>query len=666
MNYRVEKSLHTALACVTAFIIGEYFGLENVYWALITIFIVILDYPQQAFKKALLRIMGTIFGAFVGLVTTSYTINNPWLYILLLFSIAAFATYKSYRSPYAYAWMLGGATAFMVQISASIDSNLSFHIAVWRSSEIILGCIIAMLIQITTRQRNLYVAFHQHLVTVCQLVADEITALAHTLDNQNENIIINKNNFQQAFTVCQNELALINDRRVQPHWLLQAKTCLSNLKLIHLYLVNFEYSSENKQETLFVLKKEIQQLLVEIALHVKNYSLSLSVIKKQHKMLKAKNKLILDYYQTFRASGKTKQYPLISVLEEYKWINLCSYFVNTLDLDTTELNKHTISFFDNKNLLLKHCIKVGLTCVATFYAWLYSGWYAGMIGVVSSYLVIMQDNVASSIDKAKQRFLGCLIGSIVGIISISYFTHAFLPMILTLAIVAFAFGYFIHGKPSYSYMALQGAVAFVIAVISTNNVITTSIDPSLERLAGIYLGVIVSLIISFLVWPSHPKKWLQEGLDKNKFLFIDFLHRLKEHQHENQMSILNQIEAQQNFNSMLINFFHQPAFQQQIMQHQHLLRLCKLITKNDAPFEFYEKLNFPLQQFIDNLILLLEQSSKPLTNINIADHLLNYRKNYQTLNLNFIDFANYLQQLDYLSHLEKELNQSLPDKFTTA
>ncbi|MCW5589746.1 MAG: FUSC family protein [Legionellales bacterium] len=655
INYRIEKSIHIALACVLAFLIGNYFHFQNIFWSLITVLLLVQDYPEQILQKALLRITGTLCGAVFGLIIAKYTHNYPFLFLISIFLIATFAIYRSHQSRFSYAWMLGGITAFIVQIAGAINPANSLFIAIWRSAEVSLGCLIVLAIQFTMRERNSYSIFSTSLKKACSLVASEIEQLADYLQEPTAKPVLDHDELKTIISKCDELYDIIAGRRSQPPWLANAKNCLEGIKFVMEYLEHFHFRTEKENTNTFIFKKNMNYLLKKIATFYRNFNIQKGSNNK--KLIKLYEN-VLNQYQVYRESGEVRHYPLTLILNHYHWLNLCDFLITAFTLNNKipkrVLNK---SFMTTRTLILKHSIKVGLACVISFYAWLYSGWYGGLSGIISSYIVSMQEHLGSSLDKARQRLLGCFIGGLIGVVAILFFTHTLAHMLIAIAIGTLMGGYFIHGKPNYSYLALQACFAYVITLIPPQGVIATAVPPALERLSGIFLGVMASLIVSISLWPAHPRRWLSEGIEKNTVNLLNFLNEFKLGHYNTIANYLSPLLQQQLLNNSLISQVKDQHLKKQTNSQQRLVNLCQLLASQKHSHDIFLTLNFPLQNYIEQLKFFLLKKSELQQPIKISDYLHNLRKTANTLLLSSPQIAQFLQTLDYLDRFEQELNK---------
>jgi uncharacterized membrane protein YccC len=96
------------------------------------------------------------------------------------------------------------------------------------------------------------------------------------------------------------------------------------------------------------------------------------------------------------------------------------------------------------------------------------------------------------------RLIGCIIGGGAGLLTVG-FSIDWLPMLLVWIFAwCTVFGYFGSGSPGSGYTGMQAAFAFCMAVLPDNRP-TATLDPSIDRFAGIILAMLVFWMIDFIV-----------------------------------------------------------------------------------------------------------------------------------------------------------------------
>ncbi len=130
-----------SLCGLISFAIPEYFHFKEAYWATVTISAITRPSFSATFVKAILRLTGTLIGAWMGYVVAEQIGMSPYA---LFFAILIFSTITSYIGlqirPYNYLSVVAGFSAVIV-IESVLLGNIK-EVAVYRTFEVCLGIIV--------------------------------------------------------------------------------------------------------------------------------------------------------------------------------------------------------------------------------------------------------------------------------------------------------------------------------------------------------------------------------------------------------------------------------------------------------------------------------------------------------------------------------------------
>jgi len=141
-------AFRTWVAGCTAMLIAFYCQLESPYWASIATWIASLPIPGMTVSKSIYRIIGSMLGAFIGVVLIALFAQSPELFILALALLTGGCTLASnvLRNFRSYASALTGYTAAIVALAAVDNPNQVFNIAMARGSCTVIGIICAIVV----------------------------------------------------------------------------------------------------------------------------------------------------------------------------------------------------------------------------------------------------------------------------------------------------------------------------------------------------------------------------------------------------------------------------------------------------------------------------------------------------------------------------------------
>ncbi|MBO1271322.1 FUSC family protein [Shewanella sp. 4t3-1-2LB] len=145
--YRNARIIHTLKIALALFIVALFnwlWPVPHFIWAMVTIVIIMMGLPQVggAIEKSLQRAIGTLIGSAYG-VFLVIAMDNYWsLMGLLIFGVCVVVLLNAGR--YSYAYLVTGFTMIIVIGDANHDTSE----ALWRSANILMGCLIAMLVSL--------------------------------------------------------------------------------------------------------------------------------------------------------------------------------------------------------------------------------------------------------------------------------------------------------------------------------------------------------------------------------------------------------------------------------------------------------------------------------------------------------------------------------------
>lgn len=143
---RNRRALATGLATAAAVCAALLLNLEYPMWSGMTAFTVINATQRATVLKGVMRVVGTIVGALIAAFLLGFIADNNWLLAAALFSTVAYALYRSFTSPYPYAWLLGGITVGVVLMQSMADPSTGLRVAAYRTAEILVGVLCAFVI----------------------------------------------------------------------------------------------------------------------------------------------------------------------------------------------------------------------------------------------------------------------------------------------------------------------------------------------------------------------------------------------------------------------------------------------------------------------------------------------------------------------------------------
>jgi len=143
---RARKSTMTALSTALSVVVALALHMDYVWWAGISGFMSMQATRPGSIHRALLRIVGTIAGACLGVLITPWVAYDHVAGSLFVFAFGALGILGYMVSRYNFAWLFAGITVSLVVMSSLQDPTLAFHYAFYRTAEVAIGSAVALLV----------------------------------------------------------------------------------------------------------------------------------------------------------------------------------------------------------------------------------------------------------------------------------------------------------------------------------------------------------------------------------------------------------------------------------------------------------------------------------------------------------------------------------------
>lgn len=140
--------------------------------------------------------------------------------------------------------------------------------------------------------------------------------------------------------------------------------------------------------------------------------------------------------------------------------------------------------------------------------------------IIITILVVMcaQMNVGSMLQKSYMRFLGSLIGSLIAVLTLTFFGNDLIATAIIISLTAFFFSYIATSKKSYNEAGTLGAVTVAIILIGQNPTIHTAAGRFLE----ISFGILIAALISQFILPIHARNKLRKNQVRTLLYLRDY------------------------------------------------------------------------------------------------------------------------------------------------
>jgi len=158
-------------------------------------------------------------------------------------------------------------------------------------------------------------------------------------------------------------------------------------------------------------------------------------------------------------------------------------------------------------------LKVTLAAMVCYILYTAVDW-AGIHTAFITCCFISLENVGATLRKGALRFAGCVVGGLLGFLSIFYLVpqmESITSLVLLVAAASALAGWVGAGSERISYAGLQIALAFYLCVLQ-GYAPDTDFDNIRDRLVGIVLGIAVTTLVFRYVWPERAADRTREAL----------------------------------------------------------------------------------------------------------------------------------------------------------
>jgi p-hydroxybenzoic acid efflux pump subunit AaeB len=207
-NLAVRHGIKFGLAGTLSVLIALLIRLPEPNWALTTVFVLMLaQYVGAVAEKSLMRIVGTVAGAVIGYLLTAGFEQQPVLYLSLVGIVVGFGTAMFGYTKYPYAFLLAALTTTVVASNGLGDPAFSWRPALFRTLEVCVGVIAAVLVTSLVWPRYARVEFLEKMRTaLAELRKGLVARSALLFKTPVDSASLDDRNFATAIAGLQNLL----------------------------------------------------------------------------------------------------------------------------------------------------------------------------------------------------------------------------------------------------------------------------------------------------------------------------------------------------------------------------------------------------------------------------------------------------------------------------
>lgn len=515
-----RAALRTAVAALSAVLVAFTFHLPSPYWSGMSVVIISNLYTGSIIDKAMMRITGTIIGAVVGFFLAGMVANSFLLYLFCCFLIIAISVYHFYYSRYGYAYLLGALCAFIVISQVVINPQNAFNVAIWRPVEIAIGVVVFALC--------VYAVFPNHLKdNIIHQVSElfdsyikEFKKLALCIEKNelaveglNASNLLIKKKLRKAIELIVSLNAELGVNQAQVDRLRAFLDSFFALARQMHYVIALPHSTADLQ---ILHAAFVEKMLVAITNDLEQ--IKTAFISGQSTMLHLHSKLVLDEFEA-NIEHSVKTDFIYSFTVFLNQVSQRLSFLHSLLAQAPIVQEKQYKLITRRERLKKnkdliqHAIKAGFAVLLAVGFWLLSNWPGGINGIVSSLIISIRLNLLEMKNTMIHRLLGCTLGGGLALASLAAVEMNLYDFTVLLFFGVWGFSYFMFKFPKYAYIGLQANIALIITLAQEGGP-PTLLDPPLQRLAGIVIGIAASFIVANILWRTDVWTLLQRYLEK--------------------------------------------------------------------------------------------------------------------------------------------------------
>ena len=514
-----RAALRTAFAALAAVLISFKLHLQTPYWSGMSVVVVSNLYTGSIIDKAVLRIIGTIAGAFVGFYVAGLVANSFLLYFLSCFLIVSIGAYYYSFSVNGYAYLLGSLCAFIIISQLALDPQNAFFVAIWRPVEIGIGVLVSAI--------SVYFIFPNHLK---DNVSEQLTALFADFSAEFKQIFATLMHEKPDFSpLIRNNLTIKKKLRkaVELVGAMNHELGVSQARTDEIRaLLNSFYELSRQLHYLSIISPQHSDLKAIQSAPIAQVFQAIydDLHRLQHVFIAQTSEPVLlqtgvaiaDLEKQLGAFPSNYVYSLVHFFQH---VSQSLIFIRSLLARTpiTAAAKfQTLKLQDRLRTdpdLIKRSIKAGLSVILALAFWLTSNWPGGLNGIISSLIISIRKNLFEMKNISIHRLLGCFLGGGIALFALFITAMDLYDFVLVFLGSVWAFTYFMFKFPKYAYIGLQANIALIISLAQEGGP-PVDLSPPLQRLGGVVIGIVASFIVANLIWRSDVWTMLNRYLEK--------------------------------------------------------------------------------------------------------------------------------------------------------
>jgi uncharacterized membrane protein YccC len=548
-DLRVRYGIKLGLAALLCLYVALVLRLEHPNWAVLTALVMMNShYVGSTSLKAILRCVGTIGGAFLGVwLVGSYTSTPvlflPFIFIILGIAVYKFGQYPGSQAPYAY--YLVGLTTLSVATYGIQDPSDVWRTGLNRALEILVGSLSSLVVTSIIWPRYAREEFFElgskALETVAELVTLQTAAFIEVRDTSSQLEQLHRR-FEQQVSTLRN-LLQAGARESTPFYGHLGNYNAFVVSLTNLFQAALHLERKRREESPYIAK--IQNELAAL----------LAAISEEFQIL------IRPYSPGARLPETTIEKAFDTLFKKLSSLRAAGLFAESSIEINIDFFSHIAALRTIRNELLEmRQIKQGLPRLraasperkhawdllpAIDWFWMRTAFKAALAAALSLLLIkwihppgpaalpvaallfsvlqrtFIRAGGTGDLRAFQRLFFACLILWVYAalLIVITPYLASYLVMNLTLFVALFIFGFMTARTPGFSFWGMVTILSTSVFV-GLNAQVPVAASTIIDSVLGLITGMAIATVIGRLIWPLLPQRLLRDDL-------VDFFGQLK-------------------------------------------------------------------------------------------------------------------------------------------
>jgi len=529
-NVPLQQGLKMAVAGMLAFHVALWQGLRNPQWCIFTVVVLTLaQYVGAIAEKSLLRVIGTVVGALLGIWLVGNHGSEPLFMMGGCFLIAAWGTMMFGGNWYPYAFFLTVLTMLVVVNDAMKNPSAAWDTGVARTEEICVGIVVSMIVTGVLWPRYARVEYRRAtrsaLRDIGRVAIERIRLLLETDSSGGTEAEMRK--LVASFATRMNTLRLLIRYGQRESQYFRARLPV-RLKLIGEVGACFEAAvslgqrlpQDSRYRDLVAtelrdiheqLKEEFEELTTRDNTARTNPGLEAAIDRCNRRLADLRDQGATKIIPIQEAMDFSAHYTaLLDIAARLRVIRECLYEIRMPEVLTPQITGKPEPFKLDP-FWVRNGIKAGLTATL---ALLYVNWInppGGAALPFAAWLFTLLSRVYPGSEGDRRAFTYVIRVALFGIpyslllLFLTPFLADYFVMNIFLFIGLFLLGFTIARQGGISFYT-QAGMLFFVGTISMNPQMPVGFQAIVDNYFGVVLAMVLSSIVQRLLWPLLPQR----------------------------------------------------------------------------------------------------------------------------------------------------------------